>query len=842
MYKIIFCTVFMLSINANLSDAAILEMGKLSPYYENLAFPEHGTRITSPADSAPDFDIRSILDPVTYPGPKKNGFFQFADIEQNEIFTIDFGRILTSGIAVIRTHPSYGEVYGDPDNRRPRQIIIKASADGREGNWQILRSCIGLDNVPRLQSVVWEDKPIHYLRFDFGRNTVKIGTQTADVQVFPRFKFPSMSERLHDLDKLLKQDVEQLEPFRKALANHDYDRAVEVLRAYFADSLNTIEKRDYDKNYLPDDWKKNIVRFNERSWKIPGDRFDWYYYPCELSAEPPSYWLAGRQFWTVANYYQDTKDKKYIDYAKNMIRQWLADMPCPGIHYMPARNGGYLIEGWPTIRTANRTYGLVYALETFAPHRRIFDDDTWIQLLYAIWEHAQFLEYYTPSLGGNWLTWTNERLLITAKWFPEFRHQQSWLETSRRSFERMVMQDVSRDGKECEDTTYYCLRAIGEVINTYEIFEQYGVDLSPKVKSRVRNALDFPAWVHQPDFRNPAIGDMGMNGSPEDSIPLVRKYASKWGRQDLMYINSLGRVGIKPGKASRAFLDDGWFVMRSYWDDGLDARHLIFRAPPKHCRGHGHLDVLAIVLYAYGRSLLIDPGMTLYGIKGSGDYGKTNMHNTVTIDDRTQKHGPGKVNRWENTPSHDFADAEHSLYKDVIHRRRVIFVKPDYYVIIDDLTGEGERKLDWNYHFFKGADPSLSGKIVRTNFPTGGNLAILPITQEKISNSNRKPFKYVTPEIEGGKEVPSIGWLIRMKSRLPQQLVTVLFPFKGKEMPSDLQARMTESNILTVQYNKRTDVIVWRPEEPKDIWIIHHDGRTIQVNTSAVILRDDKMQ
>ena len=67
------------------------------------------------------------------------------------------------------------------------------------------------------------------------------------------------------------------------------------------------------------------------------------------------------------------------------------------------------------------------------------------------------------------------------------------------------------------------------------------------------------------------------------------------------------------------------------------------------------------------------------------------MHNTVTVDEAPQKHGPGQVKAWESTDTYDLADAQHALYDDLTHRRRVIFVKPDYYVLIDDLTGKGQR-------------------------------------------------------------------------------------------------------------------------------------------------------
>ena len=48
-----------------------------------------------------------------------------------------------------------------------------------------------------------------------------------------------------------------------------------------------------------------------------------------------------------------------------------------------------------------------------------------------------------------------------------------------------------------------------------------------------------------------------------------------------------------------------------------------------------------------------------------------------------------KLREWHSTPEFDFLDAEHngylSLADPVGHRRRVIFVKPGYWILVDDL-------------------------------------------------------------------------------------------------------------------------------------------------------------
>jgi hypothetical protein len=821
------------------SHGAAGEMGKVSPYHENLATPGQGASISSPTKVRQGFDLRSIIDPGRFPGPEKHGSVILADVDQREVFTIDLGRIRRSGLAVIRTRPGDGPVHGDPDGRLPKQMRIEVSAGGPDGTWTLLRQWKPPHAVPRRQSIVWDDAPVRYLRFDLGRNADRVGSRMASVEVFRRYKLPSLADRLRDLDRLLRPDVAALKPFRTALAAGESGAAVKALRAHFANASMELASGVAKHGRAAEQWKRRTVSYGDRSWQQPGEKFDWYFFPCDLSHEPPSYWVAASQFWYLPDYYNGTgrKAPKYARLAAEMIRDWLADVPCPRVHRVEGVGGWFMVTGWPAIRVANRAGGLARAVKAFAPAREHFDDETWAHVLYAVWEHAQFLAHVLPELGGNWSTWANERLILTAGSFPEFRDRRAWLAAGRKAFEKVVLEQVSPDGKECEDSTYYCLRAMREIINMYTTFEAAGVKLSPEVSRRVRRALDFAAWLHQPGFRNPGIGDMGLVHGPRQHLPLVHDYAAAWGRDDLLYIDSRGKRGKRPEQCSRAFRADGWLVMRSDWDDGLDARHLIFRAPPAGCRGHGHLDVLGITLYAFGRPLLIDPGMTIYGTKGSGQYVETQMHNVVTVDGASQAHGPGKVSAWESTADYDLAEAEHSLYRGVTHRRRVLFVKPDYFVLVDVLAGKGKRTLDWNYQFLRGAAPREAGGTVRTHFPDGGNLAIVPVSRDRAIELRARPFQYVVAGGEAAREVASTGWQVRLRGELPERLVTVLFPLKGSRIPDPLTARWAQPNVLTVRHGQRTDVIAWRPAGTAGPWTFHHAGAKRTVSGEACVFR-----
>ena len=43
------------------------------------------------------------------------------------------------------------------------------------------------------------------------------------------------------------------------------------------------------------------------------------------------------------------------------------------------------------------------------------------------------------------------------------------------------------------------------------------------------------------------------------------------------------------------------------------------------------------------------------------------------------------VREWRSNAECDFVDASHNGYAGITHRRRVMFVKPDYWVVVDDV-------------------------------------------------------------------------------------------------------------------------------------------------------------
>jgi hypothetical protein len=71
-------------------------------------------------------------------------------------------------------------------------------------------------------------------------------------------------------------------------------------------------------------------------------------------------------------------------------------------------------------------------------------------------------------------------------------------------------------------------------------------------------------------------------------------------------------------------------------------------------------------------------------------------------------------------------EAEHDGYRrlpqGVIHRRRLLFIPPESWIVVDDFRGSGEHTFDFRYHIPTDADPQLpvfSSRPVKTERTAG---------------------------------------------------------------------------------------------------------------------------
>ncbi|MDH7601288.1 MAG: heparinase II/III family protein [Armatimonadota bacterium] len=317
-------------------------------------------------------------------------------------------------------------------------------------------------------------------------------------------------------------------------------------------------------------------------------------------------------------------------------------------------------------------------------------------------------------------------------------------------------------------------------------------------------------------------------------------------RPDIVWIASQGEEGTPPNWPSKVYPEAGYFIMRSDFgekgSDYRDARH-VFIHNGGWFGSHGHWDLTCLNLYAYGRTLVIDPGQYDYKPpEGIDVYWTSNIHSIMVCEGRDVKREPG-ANRWVSNSTFDWFDGRHNGYNYLGNvncvRRRVAFVKPDY-ILVDD-SAETTRNTAWT-QVWNLTDPNARFDprtgVIATTFDEGGNLLIL--NQNFTDLEVRK-----APGITAASKYPKTSIFRLTRKTANPRFQTLLFPYLGNKPPKIVWQRIPPDNrslsdlfySLRISTPRGTDWAVFgSPREPAS----YRSGSHISDAAFAVVRLDTK--
>lgn len=159
---------------------------------------------------------------------------------------------------------------------------------------------------------------------------------------------------------------------------------------------------------------------------------------------------------------------------------------------------------------------------------------------------------------------------------------------------------------------------------------------------------------------------------------------------------------------SAALPSTGYFVSRTSRGD-----HAVIDAGPHGYLngGHAHADALACTLTVAGQPVLVDPGTAsyTYDLHLRDRFRSTALHNTVVVDGRSQSEPRGPFHwglvadahatRWQTSSYFDFFQGRHDGYAPVEHRRSVLSLHDDLFIVADCIAGPGRHEAHAHWHF-----------------------------------------------------------------------------------------------------------------------------------------------
>lgn len=602
-------------------------------------------------------------------------------------------------------------------------------------------------------------------------------------------------------------------------------RVPEILRERFPDAgprIIAAAERILQKRF-------DLLGYRELSF---GDPIDWHLDPVAGRRAPPLHWsrldpldpeMVGdskvvwelnRHQWLVrlGQAYRLTGDERYADMFTATIRDWhRANPPGMGINWASSLEIAFRLMSW------------CWALSLFRGAAAL-TTPLRAGLVVRIARHASRIERYLSTYFSPNTHLTGEALglLYASTLLPLLPAAPRWRHVAAEILIREADRQILPDGVYMEQATCYQLYTAEIYLHFMILARMNRIAIPDGVRRRVERLVDALVTLRRPDGSLPQIGDADGGRllsleprPPGDGSGVFATAAALFRRADHAWAGGgltpevlwlLGPGGVEvldrlewtpPQRGPSELLPEGGYaVMRSGWDRAAD--QIIFDVGSLGCHvtgAHGHADLLSIQASFGGHPYIVDPGTFRYTGDGGwrGYYRGTSAHSTVDVDGAGQAvpRGPfGWISRpsarlvhWESTASRDVAVGEHRAYgrlpDPVVHRRKVIRESSRRCIVVDDVDGRSEHRVDIRLQFAPMSvtlDSSHWVRAVRT--PTAGlfihAFASVPLKTTVLEGDLDPRQGWISTAY--GRHEPAPMLLCTTVARLPLRIITVLIP------------------------------------------------------------------
>jgi hypothetical protein len=526
-------------------------------------------------------------------------------------------------------------------------------------------------------------------------------------------------------------------------------------------------------------------------------------------------WELSRHQWLVrlGQAYRLTGDERYAEACVAHIDAWIEANPREmGINWASSLEVAFRLISW------------CWTLHLLAGARAV-SDSARARILSAMWAHGHHVErylsyYFSPNTH---LTGEALGLLYAGTALEGLPGTDRWRSLGREILEREAQKQILADGVYFEQSTYYQRYTAEIYLHFLALSRDHGPQVSPGTRDRVKRLLDALMVLLRPDSTMPQIGDADggwllpfeprpsadVRGVFSTAAVLLENPEYAWVAGGIQpetlwllgpaAVEGYARLQPRAPRAapSQALPEGGYVVLRTSWEPAAD--QVIFDVGPLGCpysSGHGHADFLAIQCVFRGREFVVDPGTGSY-TDAQGwrtHFRSTAAHSTVQVDGLGQAaplapfawdtKPAARLLRWQSSPDIAWAEAEHCAYRwlpdPVVHRRRVFLVKRGgYCVVVDDLRGGSEHRLDVRFQLAPGQALLGTDQWVRVGGSGAHGLLIRAFSsialKATISEGEMEPRAgWMSPDY--GVQVPAPLLTYTAVARLPVRVLTALVP------------------------------------------------------------------
>lgn len=484
-------------------------------------------------------------------------------------------------------------------------------------------------------------------------------------------------------------------------------------------------------------------------------------------------------FWkSLSDAYLATGDEKYAEAWVVQVRDWLKKNP----------QGAYPDDreyAWKAFVVSFRLNNWADFFKVFV-HSPHFSPAFLIQFLRSYSEQANYVIANYTDIGNHRL-YEAEHLILAGTMFPELNGAAEWRKSGVGVLSAEIKKQVFPDGMQFELSPGYHIGAIGTFLRALEMTRQERLDKEfPQYYSEIieKMVMAVPKFSF-PDYTFPLYGNSFLTNK-KNMLANYRRWLKTFpDNEQIRYYATDGLDGAKPSYRSSALLNAGFYAFRN----GIDKKATVMQikaGPPAEF--HSHPDNGNFELWVRGRNFTPDAGSYIYanvpGIESAKRdwYRSTKAHQTLTLNNGNITNN-ARMLKWEPTGKVQILTYTNPSYKDLDHRRSILFIDSAWFLIVDRAQGSARGDIGIHFNFREDA-PVITDTLQRqifTRYTDGNNLLVRSLNENKVMLSGEQ--SYVSYQYQ--KETPRAEFVFHDKkdSAGAKVFVTLIYPFNGTTAP-----------------------------------------------------------
>ncbi|MFW5858008.1 MAG: heparinase II/III family protein, partial [Planctomycetota bacterium] len=309
--------------------------------------------------------------------------------------------------------------------------------------------------------------------------------------------------------------------------------------------------------------------------------------------------------------WEATGEDRYLDALWDFVRDW--------IRAHPSRDAWTARKEDNMLDLAIRLQHWGHLLGVSAGSDRIADDDLGLAITSVRCQLGYLADHFSPH--GNFRIFQAMAMLRAGLVLPFVPEAETWRATAVRLLNDAARRQILADGAHVEVTPSYHSGMTDTFAKCVRLGQAYP-DLGIRIRAgSVARMFDYILAHTRPNGSFNALND--SEGIHEGSVD------SPWPERRRAFLAETG-LPADPPTPTRLFP----LARQATFRDSLapEAEYLVFEAS-RWGSAHGHLARNNVLLHAYGRSLLLDPGRMEYEMsRPEGPYCKsTRAHNTLNL-------------------------------------------------------------------------------------------------------------------------------------------------------------------------------------------------------------------